>query len=196
MRKSYTLCGTGGIASFAISAIDIALWDIRCRKKGEPLWRVAGGASSRCRAYAGGIDLLFSLDQLRESVEGYLGEGFDAVKIKVGRESLEEDVERARAIRELIGAERTFMVDANYSMTVEKAIEAANRFEECDILWFEEPTLPDDYVGYAKIADATGVPLAMGRTSIRYTNSATLFGNRSYLTFSRTHLTVSVSRVG
>ncbi|MAM90397.1 MAG: uroporphyrinogen decarboxylase [Opitutaceae bacterium] len=154
--------GRGGIASFAISAIDIALWDIRCRKKGEPLWRVAGGASSRCRAYAGGIDLLFSLDQLRESVEGYLGEGFDAVKIKVGRESLEEDVERARAIRELIGAERTFMVDANYSMTVEKAIEAANRFKDCDILWFEEPTLPDDYLGYAEIAEDTGVPLAMG----------------------------------
>ena len=48
------------------------------------------------------------------------------------------------------------MVDANYAMKVEKAIEAANRFKECDILWFEEPTLPDDYVGYAEIADATG----------------------------------------
>ena len=54
--------GRGGIASFAISAIDVALWDIRCRKKDEPLWRVAGGAGSRCRAYSGGIDLLFSLD--------------------------------------------------------------------------------------------------------------------------------------
>jgi len=154
--------GRGGIASFAISAIDIALWDIRCRKKGEPLWRVAGGADSRCRAYAGGIDLLFSLDQLRESVDGYLEEGFNAVKIKVGRESLDADVERAQAIRNLIGPDRTFMVDANYSMTVKKAIEAANRFKECDILWFEEPTLPDDYAGYAEIADATGVPLAMG----------------------------------
>ena len=54
------------------------------------------------------------------------------------------------------------MVDANYSMSVECAIEAANRFKAFDILWFEEPTLPDDYLGYAEIADATGVPLSMG----------------------------------
>ena len=86
----------------------------------------------------------------------------DSIKIKVGLESLAEDIERAQAIRGLIGPDRRFMVDANYSMKVEKAIEAANRFKECDILWFEEPTLPDDYVGYAEIADATGVPLAMG----------------------------------
>ena len=105
---------------------------------------------------------MFSLDQLRESVAGYLEEGFNAVKIKVGRESLDEDIERAQAIRGLIGPDRRFMVDANYSMAVEKAIEAANRFKECDILWFEEPTLPDNYLGYAEIADATGVPLAMG----------------------------------
>lgn len=152
----------GGIASFAISAIDIALWDIRCRKAGQPLWKAAGGAGNACKAYRGGIDLAYSKQKLLDSVRSYLDAGFNAVKIKVGKENLDEDVERVRAVRELIGPDVTFMVDANYALSVDRAIEAANRFKEFNILWFEEPTIPDDYEGYARIADATGVPLAMG----------------------------------
>ncbi len=154
--------GRGGIASFAISAIDIALWDIRCRKAGEPLWKMAGGAGNTCCAYCGGIDLLDPLPKLLDNIRGYLKNGYNAVKIKIGRDNLDEDIERIAAVRELIGPDVIFMVDANYSMSVEKAIEAAKRFRQYDIYWFEEPTIPDDYLGYAKIADATGVPLAMG----------------------------------
>jgi L-alanine-DL-glutamate epimerase-like enolase superfamily enzyme len=154
--------GRGGIASFAISAIDIALWDIRCRSAGQPLWKLAGGAGRTCRAYCGGIDLHYPHDRLLENVRGYLDRGYAAVKIKVGRKRLEEDVERVRAVRELIGNEVTFMVDANYSMTVDQAIRAAEAFKPFNILWFEEPTLPDDYRGFARIAETTGVPLAMG----------------------------------
>ena len=105
---------------------------------------------------------MFPLPKLLKTVEGYLESGYNGVKIKVGREDLNEDFERAAAIRRLIGSDTTFMVDANYSMSVEKAIKAADRFIEHDIIWFEEPTLPDDYLGFAKIADATGAPLAMG----------------------------------
>lgn len=154
--------GRGGIAAFAISAVDIALWDIRCKKAGQPLWKMAGGADSRCKAYCGGIDLQFPLEKLLDNIRGYLDRGFNAVKIKIGREKLEEDLERIRAVRQLIGDQVTFMVDANYSMTVEEAIEAARAFAAYDIYWFEEPTIPDDYRGYAKIAEATGLPLAMG----------------------------------
>jgi L-alanine-DL-glutamate epimerase-like enolase superfamily enzyme len=154
--------GRGGIAAFAISAIDIALWDIRCKLAGQPLWMVAGGASDRCKAYCGGIDLQFTLEKLLGNIKGYLDRGYNAVKIKVGREDLAEDIERVKAVRDLIGPDITFMVDANYSMSVEKAIMAAEAFKPYDILWFEEPTLPDDYAGYAKIAEATGVRLAMG----------------------------------
>jgi L-alanine-DL-glutamate epimerase-like enolase superfamily enzyme len=154
--------GRGGIASFAMSAIDIALWDIRCKEMGEPLWKVAGGASNHCKAYCGGIDLMFPLEKLLDQIQGYLSNGFNAVKIKIGREDLDEDIQRIKAVRELIGPDVTFMVDANYSMSVEKAIEAATRFKPYDITWFEEPTIPDDYLGFAKIADATGMPLAMG----------------------------------
>lgn len=152
----------GGIASFAISAIDIALWDIRCKAAGLPLWKMAGGASDRCRAYCGGIDLNFPLEKLIRQTEGYLDAGYDAVKIKVGQPELADDIARVRAIRDVLGPDRAFMVDANYSLSVEEAITAARAFAAFDILWFEEPTNPDDYHGYKAIAEASGVPLAMG----------------------------------
>ena len=154
--------GRGGIASFAISAIDIALWDLRGKACGQALWQMAGGEASRCRAYCGGIDLGFSLDKLERSVQGYMERGFDGVKIKIGQPDLQTDIDRVAAIRELIGDDITFMVDANYSMDVEQAIAAARGFDPYDIYWFEEPINPDNYRGYAEIARQTGMPLAMG----------------------------------
>jgi L-alanine-DL-glutamate epimerase-like enolase superfamily enzyme len=151
--------GRGGIASFAISAVDIALWDIRGHVRGQSLVRMAGGASDRCGAYCGGIDLGFDLPKLLGSVEGYLERGFDGVKIKVGRP---DDQARAAAVRKLIGDDLNFMVDANYSLSEAQAVEAAKGFMDRGILWFEEPIIPDDYAGYARIHDATGCPLAMG----------------------------------
>ena len=154
--------GRGGIASFAISAIDIALWDIRCKQMGKPLWEVVGGAGKSCKAYCGGIDLMFPLEKLLGNMKSYMERGFNAVKIKIGRPNMAEDIERIKAVREYVGEDVTFMVDANYSLSVEQAIEYANAFKPYNIYWFEEPTIPDNYKGYARIADATGVPLAMG----------------------------------
>ena len=154
--------GRGGIASFAISTIDIALWDIKCKRVGKPLWKMAGGAGNTCKAYCGGIDLQFPIEKLLKNMQGYLDRGFNAVKIKIGRDNLEEDLERIKAVREFIGPDITFMVDANYSMTVEKAIKAIEGFKQYNIHWFEEPIIPDNYFGYAEIVESTGFPLAMG----------------------------------
>lgn len=154
--------GRGGIASFAISTIDIALWDIRCKKADKPLYKMAGGADNTCKAYCGGIDLQFPIPKLLDNMRTYLDGGFNAVKIKIGRENLEEDLERIKAVREFVGPDVTFMVDANYSMTVEKAVKAIEGFKQYDITWFEEPIIPDDYLGFGEIVDRTGFPLAMG----------------------------------
>ena len=154
--------GRGGIASFAISAVDIALWDLRGKRLGQPLWKMAGGQAKTCKAYCGGIDLGFPLPKLLDSIRGYLARGFNGVKIKIGQPTLAEDVARIMAVRELIGPDIAFMVDANYSMTVDQSIAAARAFAPFNLLWFEEPTIPDDYKGYARIVEATGMALAMG----------------------------------
>lgn len=154
--------GRGGVASFAISALDIALWDLRGKREGAPLWRMAGGRAARARCYRGGIDLGFSQDKLVDTVRGWLDEGYEAVKIKVGRPDLAEDVARASAVRDALGGARPFMVDANYGLSVAGAIEAAKAFAPLHLTWFEEPTEPDDFAGYGAIADATSMPLAMG----------------------------------
>lgn len=154
--------GRGGLVSFAMSAVDIALWDVHCKRLDKPLWQVAGGANNTAACYAGGIDLNFSQDKLLSNIQGYLNKGFKAVKIKVGKENYLEDVERVAAVRELIGSDVVFMVDANYSLSVDQAIVFGKAIEQYDISWFEEPTIPDDYLGFAKIADNINIPLAMG----------------------------------
>lgn len=154
--------GRGGVAGFAISAADIALWDLAGKRAGQPLWRMAGGAARSAACYAGGIDLNYSRDKLLANVEGYLAAGFEAVKIKVGRPDLEDDVGRVAAVRKLLGPDRKLMVDANYGLTVDAAIAAGLAFQPYDITWFEEPIDPEDIPGYARVADATGLPLAQG----------------------------------
>ncbi|MDR1535073.1 MAG: mandelate racemase/muconate lactonizing enzyme family protein [Planctomycetota bacterium] len=153
----------GGIASFAISAVDIALWDIRGRKSGLPLWKMAGGGGRTARVYAGGIDLDFGLEKLLANTRRYLGSGFRGVKIKVGRERLSDDFDRALAVREVLGRENVFMVDANMVWPVDTAIKAARFFrKETGALWLEEPTVPDDHQGYERIGREGGLAIGSG----------------------------------
>ena len=154
--------GRGGAAVFAISAIDIALWDLKAKAAGEPWWRFLGGEDDRVRAYAGGVDLHFTLDALVKQTEGFLDQGFRAIKMKVGRDNLTEDVERVAHIRNLLGPDLPLMVDANMGWRVDEAIRGARAFAEHNVYWLEEPTLPDDYAGHAQIAREGGVPIATG----------------------------------
>ena len=154
--------GRGGISSFAISAVDIALWDLRGKKNNKSLLTMAGGNKVSCKAYRGGIDLGYSQPKLVESVSSYLDEGFNAVKIKVGHPDLSTDISRVQAVRHAIGPETVFMVDANYSYSIKQAINAAKRFEDYNVYWFEEPIIPDDFKGYAEVSKSINIPLAMG----------------------------------
>lgn len=148
----------GGVAAFAISAADIALWDLALARAGRSLRDAAGGASDRCPCYGGGIDLGYDLPKLVRSAEGFLERGLGGVKIKVGRP---DDLERARAVRAAVG-DAPFMVDANYALDRATAIERAHAFRDLGVAWFEEPVEPDLYDDYAAIHAATGCPLAMG----------------------------------
>ena len=154
--------GRGGILSFAVSAVDIALWDLRGKSIGKPLWQLAGGHGKTCKAYGGGIDLAFPLPKLLSHVQGYLDAGLNGVKIKIGQPDLADDIARIKAVRQQIGPQAAFMIDANYSLNVAQAIELANAVKDQNILWFEEPIIPDNYPGYAEIAQATGMAVAQG----------------------------------
>lgn len=154
--------GRGGMAVHAISAVDIALWDLKGKAAGEPLWRLLGGHRVRVKAYAGGIDLQFSVDELCEQTGVFLERGFRAIKMKVGRGRLSEDVARVATVRSLIGPGIPLMVDANMRWTVAEAIRACRALADYDVYWLEEPTIPDDIDGYARIAREGTLPVATG----------------------------------
>jgi len=154
--------GRGGLAAFAIAAADIALWDLRARRARLPLWKILGGHRPRVKAYAGGIDLQFTLDRLLRQTDDNLGRGFRAIKMKVGRARLPEDVERVRAMREHLGPDVPLMVDANMRWTADEAIRAARALAAHDVFWVEEPTIPDDVPGHVRVVREGGLPVAAG----------------------------------
>ena len=154
--------GRGGAQALAISAVDIALWDLRARRQGTAWWRLLGGFDPRVPCYAGGIDLDFSLDALLKQTDQNLARGFRAIKMKVGRPALREDIERVRAMRSHLGADFPLMVDANMRWTVDEAIRAARALAAFAPVWLEEPTIPDDVPGHARIVREGGLPVAAG----------------------------------
>lgn len=154
--------GRGGAATMAMSAIDIALWDLKARRLGQPLWTLLGGYDARVPCYAGGVDLWLTLEQLLQQTRDNLDKGFRAIKMKVGRPKLSEDVERVRAMRAFLGADFPLMVDANMRWSADEAIRAARALQPFGLVWLEEPTIPDDIAGHARIVREGGLPVATG----------------------------------
>jgi L-alanine-DL-glutamate epimerase-like enolase superfamily enzyme len=154
--------GRGGPSALGISAVDIALWDLAARRARLPLWRHLGGFDPRVPCYAGGIDLDFPIEQLMAQTDRFLAQGFRAIKMKVGRPHLREDVERVQAMRAKLGPDFPLMADANMRWTADTAIRAARALRECELVWLEEPTIPDDVEGHARIVREGGVPIATG----------------------------------
>ncbi len=154
--------GRGGSVSLAVAACDIALWDLKARRYGSPLWRLLGGFDPAVPCYAGGIDLDFPLEALLRQTDDNLAKGFRAIKMKVGRPHLSDDVARVRAMRAHLGPDFPLMVDANMRWTADEAIRAARALQDANLVWLEEPTIPDDVAGHARIVRDGGLPIATG----------------------------------
>ncbi|WP_370949136.1 mandelate racemase/muconate lactonizing enzyme family protein [Amycolatopsis sp. cg5] len=155
----------GAITSLALAAVDTALWDLRCLRAGEPLWRVAGGFDPRIPLYdteTGWLHL--SVDELVLGAKAAVDAGWGGIKVKVGKPTAGEDLERLRAIREAVGPRFDLMVDANQSMTCAEAIRRAEAFSSVDLFWLEEPLPADDVSGHARLARSTSVPIAVGES--------------------------------
>ncbi len=162
MWWSMHFVGRGGMAAFAIAAVDIALWDLKARQANMPLWRMLGGYDAKVRAYAGGIDLQFPLEKLLDQTRDNLAKGFRAIKMKVGRDVLSEDVARVAAMRDLLGDDFPLMVDANMRWTNDQAVEAALALADLRPYWIEEPMVPEDIAGFARLRQLSPAPIATG----------------------------------
>ena len=155
----------GAITSLALAAIDTALWDWRCRRDGQPLWKAAGGAKRRIPVYTteGGWLHLPTETIVRETVAAKEA-GFKGAKIKVGLPHVSDDVARLKAVRAAVGEGFEIMVDANQCFTLSEALRRAPRYAELGIAWFEEPLPADDIAGHARLAAASEVPIAVGES--------------------------------
>ncbi len=154
--------GRGGPLTLALSAVDIALWDLLARRAGLPLWRLLGGFDPKVPCYMGGIDLHLSPDELRRDLDARLERGYRAVKIKVGRADPAEDVARVEAARRHLGDGFPLMLDANMAWRADEAVRIARRLLPFDPLWLEEPVVPEDLDGHVRVEREAGVPVAAG----------------------------------
>ncbi|HEY0419767.1 MAG TPA: mandelate racemase/muconate lactonizing enzyme family protein [Acetobacteraceae bacterium] len=154
--------GRGGPSVLAQSAFDIALWDLKAKRADLPLWRLLGGFDPAVPCYAGGIDLDLPLDALLRQTDDNLARGFRAIKMKVGRPRLSEDVERIAGMRAHLGDGFPLMVDANMRWSADEAIRAARAFTPHAPVWLEEPISPDDVAGHARVVREGGLPIAAG----------------------------------
>jgi len=164
MWQRLLFVGRGGAASFAIAAVDIALWDVRGLKQGKPLYQLFGAQSCPLPAYGSGVDLPKPLPDLLRQVEGFLERGFPGIKVKVGRPDPAEDEERVRQVRRLVGPNVDLMVDANMGWSVEEAMERARRLEASNLYWLEEPAIPEDVAGHAQLVRELDVSIAIGES--------------------------------
>jgi len=156
--------GRGGLASFAIAALDIALWDLRGLREKKPLYALLGTAAREIPAYGSGVDLPKPLGELLAQTEGFLARGLPGVKVKVGKPEAREDEARVAAVRKLIGQGVDLMVDANMAWSAEEALERGRRLEPFGLCWYEEPTIPEDVAGHARLARELVVPIAVGES--------------------------------
>jgi L-alanine-DL-glutamate epimerase-like enolase superfamily enzyme len=155
-----------GAWSSAVSAVDIALWDIKGKHYHEPVWRLLGGAKKKVPAYITFGLLDFSREQLVEFARRFAAEGQDKFKMVVAINNAEdtaEDAARVKAVREAIGEKADLMIDANYLFSMNRALELAKKVEPYNITWFEEPLYGNDARLLAQLRQRCSVPISAGQ---------------------------------
>jgi L-alanine-DL-glutamate epimerase-like enolase superfamily enzyme len=164
LRRASSGAGPGGIFTLALSAIDVALWDIKGKALGQSINRLIGGYRDRAPTYASGALMRpHPLDYLVKTGPRLVEMGFRQMKTQLGAEpSVAAALERIRVQREAIGDEIDLMCDINQLWNVNQAIEIGRRLEEFHLFWLEDVTVFDDYQGLARVADALTTPIAAG----------------------------------
>ncbi len=171
--------GMGAGAAMAMSGLDMALWDIRGKATGWPLYRLLGGASRPIPAYAGGISLGFQPPgELVEEAQAMIARGYNALKLRLG-DSVARDIERVAAVRRGLGADVAILTDANTAYTLADARAVMPALDANAVAWLEEPFPAHDHRSYAEARRFGNVPLAAGENHYTRYDFARLVEDRS-----------------
>jgi L-alanine-DL-glutamate epimerase-like enolase superfamily enzyme len=164
LRRAAGGSGPGGIFSLALSAIDMACWDLKGKAVGQSVCALLGGLRDRVATYASGALMRpHPVDYLAKAGPRLRDMGFRQMKMQCGSEpTVAASVERVRVMREAIGPDVDLMCDINQLWNVNQAIEVGRRIEPYHLFWLEDPVAHDDYPGLARIADALTAPIAAG----------------------------------
>nr|WP_045274984.1 mandelate racemase/muconate lactonizing enzyme family protein [Microbacterium terrae] len=158
--------GGGGITTIAQAGLDLALWDAAARADGRSVSQWLGRTRESVRAYGSGVNLHYTQDELVAQVQRWVDAGFDAVKVKVGKPDVAEDLERMQAVREVLGPDRALMIDANQRWDLDRATRSLEVLAAVDPAWIEEPLRADDLHGHielaARLRASSGIPIAVG----------------------------------
>jgi L-alanine-DL-glutamate epimerase-like enolase superfamily enzyme len=165
MLRSIRNFGRPGLVACAISAVDVALWDLKAKLLGVPLVALLGQLRERVPIYASGGFTSYDRERLQQQLGGWVAAGIRTVKMKVGRDP-EADPGRVLAAREAIGPSARLLVDANGAYSRKQALELAEKFAEAGVEWFEEPVSSDDLEGLRLIRDRA--PAGMAVTAGEY----------------------------
>jgi L-alanine-DL-glutamate epimerase-like enolase superfamily enzyme len=158
MGRELRNIGRPGLGFMALSAVDIALWDLQARLREKPLVELLGATRDEAPVYGSGGFTSYSLERLRAQLSGWIEAGIPRVKIKVGR-SPDEDPERLQAARAAIGDGAELYVDANGTFDREEAIAWADRYADWGVTWFEEPVSSADFDGLRIVRERAPAPL-------------------------------------
>src|SRR2546425_465563 len=154
-----------GVAGYALSALDIGVWDVAGKAAGLPLAKLWGAVTDRVDAYGSGGWGSYSLDDLIGEAKRYTAMGCRYYKMKIHHPDPLENRKRVEAVKKSVGDGVRLMVDVNQKLDVDGAIRQARALEDLDLVWYEEPTLADDPVGCAQVARAIRIPVATGENN-------------------------------
>ncbi len=157
--------GRVGASRVGIAAVEFALWDIQCKRAGMPLWHYLGAARDKVLAYStDGGWLTWSQEDLVRDAKALIDRGFHAVKIKLGRDDPREDYDRIGAVRDAVGPKIRIMTDVNCAWTLNTARFWGGKLADFDVLWLEEPMVPENIKAHAELQQAISIPVAVGET--------------------------------
>lgn len=162
-RKALNLIGYEGASMIAVSGLDMALWDARARAAGLPLAVMLGGALGPVPAYNSNGLWLTPLAGHEREAEALAAEGgFDAVKLRLGRDALEDDLQAIAAVRRALGGGARIMTDFNQGQTLGAALDRCRALDDQGLVWFEEPVAYNDIAGHARLAADLRTPVQLG----------------------------------